>query len=132
MHSEDYDHIVLLAHGSTDSAWKVPFESLQETVEKQYGTGRTTLAFMELSEPSLETVLTGLSEGNSAGLSKKHKRVGVLPLFLAVGRHLRHDVPEQIRTLTPEGMTVDLLAPIGDYDVLQKAILDIIAKQLGE
>lgn len=124
MQLQNYDHIVLLAHGSTDPAWKAPFETLQKRIEKQYGVGETTLAFMELTEPSLATVL--------AELPVCVKNVGVLPLFLSAGRHLRHDVPEQIAELSDESRAVDLLAPIGDHDILQNAILDIIAKQLGK
>ena len=124
MYTQDYDHIVLLAHGSTDPAWKMPFERLQEMVQMKYGAGKTTLAFMELTEPSLESVLGSLPD--------TVKTVGVLPLFLAVGRHLRYDVPKQIAALTIPNTKVDLLAPIGDDELLQNAILDIVAKQLGE
>ncbi|TBR38607.1 cobalamin biosynthesis protein CbiX [Marinomonas agarivorans] len=123
MQLQNYDHIILLAHGSTDPAWKMPFEALQKRVEQKYGVGKTTLAFMELTEPDLATVL--------ANFPSSVKKVGVLPLFLAAGRHLRHDVPKQIEALSTKSREIDLLAPIGDHDVLQNAMLDIIAEQLG-
>lgn len=124
MNAQDYDHIVLLAHGSTDPAWKEPFERLEQTIQAQYGVQKTTLAFMELTEPSLETVLQSFSSSV--------KKVGVLPLFFSVGRHLRHDVPKQIAELNLSHLHIDLLAPIGEDEQLQNTIVDIVSKQLGK
>jgi len=119
-----YDHIVLLAHGSPDSIWKMPFEALQARVEKEYGIGKTSLAFMELTEPTLEQVVTGLDID--------HGTIAVLPIFLAVGRHLRVDVPIKIQTLVTDDLKIELLKPIGDSPLLHNAMLEIIANQLGE
>lgn len=124
MNSTKYDHVILLAHGSPDSIWKKPFQSLQERVVEEYGAGKTSLAFMELTEPTLEQVI--------AGLSDDCRHVAVLPIFLAVGRHLRLDVPSQINALETDALKIDLLKPIGDSPLIQDAMLQVIANQLGE
>ena len=49
-----------------------------------YGEDNVSLAYMELTSPSLEDAV--------AMLGKDIRNIAVLPLFLAVGRHLRHDV----------------------------------------
>lgn len=124
MNSTKYDHVILLAHGSPDSIWKKPFELLQERVIEEYGAGKTSLAFMELTEPTLEQVI--------ARLSDDCRHVAVLPIFFAVGRHLRVDVPSQINALETERLKIDLLNPIGDSPLIQEAMVQVIANQLGE
>lgn len=120
---EEYDHIVLLAHGSPDPLWKQPFESLYQQIAQSYGAKDISLAYMELTSPSLEDVI--------AGLSSDVKKVAVLPLFFAVGRHLRKDVPAQIETLQTEQLTISLLPPIGDEELVKQAMMSVVASHLG-
>ncbi len=120
---EEYDHIVLLAHGSPDPLWKQPFESLYQQIAQSYGAKEISLAYMELTSPSLEDVI--------AGLSSDVKKVAVLPLFFAVGRHLRKDVPEQIEALQTEQLTISLLPPIGDDELVKQAMMSVVASHLG-
>ncbi|ETX11476.1 cobalamin biosynthesis protein CbiX [Marinomonas ushuaiensis DSM 15871] len=121
---KEYDHIILLAHGSPDPLWKEPFESLYQQVSKVYGDGNVSLAYMELTSPSLEDVV--------AGLKGDFNTVAVLPLFLAVGRHLRHDVPKQIDALQRENLRIELLPPIGDDSLVKEAMQTVIANHLGK
>lgn len=121
---KEYDHIILLAHGSPDPLWKEPFESLYQQVSQVYGDDNVSLAYMELTSPSLEDVVAQLSEGS--------RKVAVLPLFLAVGRHLRHDVPAQIEALQREKLQIELLPPIGDDSLVKKAMQTVIANHLGK
>lgn len=121
---KEYDHIILLAHGSPDPLWKEPFESLYKQVSQVYGEGNVGLAYMELTSPSLEDVVAGLTEDS--------RKVAVLPLFLAVGRHLRHDVPAQIDALQRDGLQIELLPPIGDDVLVKEAMQTVIANHLGK
>ncbi|GAB3475990.1 sirohydrochlorin chelatase [Marinomonas epiphytica] len=124
MQSNQFDHVVLLAHGSPDPLWKAPFESLFERVSQRYGNANISLAYMELTEPTLEEAIKALPESDS--------NVAVLPLFLAVGRHLRKDVPAQIAALQHDGLTIELLAPIGDNPNVQTAMQTAIGECLKD
>jgi len=124
MLNKEYDHIILLAHGSPDPLWKKPFELLYDQVTELYGTKNISLAFMELTSPSLEDSIKELDYSVT--------KVGVLPLFLAVGRHLRHDVPLQIDSLQTDKLMIDLLPPIGDDTLVQQAMLNAIASHLNK
>ncbi|MDB4837065.1 CbiX/SirB N-terminal domain-containing protein [Marinomonas sp.] len=124
MLGKNFDHIILLAHGSPDPLWKQPFELLYAEVTKVYGTERSSLAYMELTSPTLEDAV--------AALSSDVKNLAVLPLFLAVGRHLRHDVPKQIKALQHDQLHIELLSPIGDDSIVKNAMRTAIAQHLGQ
>jgi sirohydrochlorin cobaltochelatase len=121
---KEYDHIILLAHGSPDPLWKEPFESLYHQVSQTYGEDNVSLAYMELTSPSLEDVV--------AMLGTEVRNVAVLPLFLAVGRHLRHDVPAQITALQTDELHIELLPPIGDDALVKQAMQTVVANHLGK
>jgi sirohydrochlorin cobaltochelatase len=121
---KEYDHIILLAHGSPDPLWKQPFESLYHQVSQTYGEGNVSLAYMELTSPSLEDVV--------ATLGAEVRYVAVLPLFLAVGRHLRQDVPAQIEALQSDDLRIELLPPIGDDALVKQAMQTVVANHLGK
>ncbi|HBM50860.1 MAG TPA: cobalamin biosynthesis protein CbiX, partial [Marinobacter sp.] len=82
--------IILLAHGSSDQRWCDTFEQLAkptlESVED------SSIAYMELAEPSLETIVARGKESGATSFT-------IVPLFLAAGRHLRKDVPAMIEEL---------------------------------
>ncbi|MFT2112593.1 sirohydrochlorin chelatase [Marinomonas sp. 2405UD68-3] len=119
-----FDHVILLAHGSTDPLWKLPFEIIYEKIVSASPREKCSLAYMELSEPSLKSTINALDASV--------KKVAVLPLFFSVGRHLRHDVPAMIKDLQRDDLSIELLAPIGDDDRIQKAMVDAVKGHLGE
>ena len=45
--------LVLLAHGSRDPQWRVPFERIVDAVQGQSGKTKVRLAYMEFIEPTL-------------------------------------------------------------------------------
>lgn len=114
--------IILLAHGSSDQRWCQTFEKLATpTLESVAG---SRIAYMELAEPSLETVI---GEGAREGVSQ----FTVVPLFLAAGRHLRKDVPAMIEGLQAEhNVTITLAPPIGENPELGSAIRDVVIHEL--
>src|SRR5690606_41933072 len=98
--------VILLAHGSSDPHWTQPFVQLEQIIRQQEPAA--AVAFMELAEPSLETVITKAS-------TEGYREFSVLPLFFAAGRHLRQDVPKQIQQLEAQlQVRVSLLPPIGE------------------
>lgn len=115
--------IILLAHGSSDSRWCKTFEKLAgPTLQSVPG---SRIAYMELAEPSIDTVV-------SEGVEKGTRAFTIVPLFLAVGRHLRKDVPGMITELEKiYGVTISLAAPIGENPQLGDAICDVVRQELA-
>lgn len=116
--------IILLAHGSSDKRWCETFEQLAEPTLKAVDNAR--IAYMELAEPSMDTVIAeGVVEGST--------HFTVIPLFLAAGRHLRKDVPAMIEELErAHGAVIRLAPPIGENPLLGQAIRDVVMLQLEQ
>nr|WP_106475569.1 CbiX/SirB N-terminal domain-containing protein [Phytohalomonas tamaricis] len=112
--------LILLAHGSPDSRWQAPFEALESQLKPRVST-RLRLAYMELCEPSLETVVEELSKEGFDTLD-------ILPLFFAAGRHLREDVPAQLEALNQHypKVSLSLLEPVGQHQAFTNAIVNIV------
>lgn len=118
--------LILLAHGSSDARWRAPFERFHAALAERLSTP-LRLAYMELSEPSLETTVAELA---AAGI----ERAEILPLFFAAGRHLRHDVPAQVAALGEAwpGLRLTLLPPVGEHPAFVEALAAVIAERAGE
>lgn len=118
--------LILLAHGSSDPHWRAPFERFHTALAERLQTP-LRLAYMELSEPSLESTVAELA---AAGIA----RAEILPLFFAAGRHLRKDVPGQVAALADAhpGLALTLLPPVGEHPAFIEALAAVIAEQAGE
>ncbi|MBW6390328.1 MAG: CbiX/SirB N-terminal domain-containing protein [Halomonas sp.] len=118
--------LILLAHGSSDPAWRAPFEHFHASLATRMQVP-LKLAYMELSEPSLESSVAELA---SAGL----RRADILPLFFAAGRHLRKDVPAQVEALRSSHPDIELrlLPPVGEHPAFIDALAAVVAEQAGE
>lgn len=115
--------LILLAHGSRDARWRAPFDDLAQTLDARLSVP-LRLAYMELSQPSLETTVAELA---AAGC----RQADILPLFFAAGRHLREDVPGQIDALHAAypDLALELLAPVGEHPAFVDALAGIIERR---
>ena len=120
------DCLVLLAHGSKDHQWRVPFERIVDAVQGQSGKTKVRLAYMELIEPTLMDVAR-----ECVGQQISHLRI--LPLFLSIGAHLATDVPEQVNQAKAKfpRLEVELLAPVGEDPRLTRLIQQIVVETLN-
>lgn len=84
---KDGDHaLILFAHGARAASWAQPFERLRDLVASTHHSGPVRLAYLELMQPDLPTVVDQLA---TTGVT----RIDLFPIFLAVGSHLRDDLP---------------------------------------
>lgn len=115
--------LILLAHGSSSTEWSDSFYQMTKRVRESFE--EVELAFMELSNPSLE-------EACIAAKKDGFQEIRVLPLFLAVGRHLKSDVPKMIAEYeTKHGLHIELLPPIGQHPAIENAMFDAASAYLG-
>lgn len=102
--------LVLIAHGSKNPKWTAPFETLVNDLSREVGAEKVFLSFMELASPSLQDVTKKIVANGVT-----HYRL--LPLFLANGNHLAHDLPAQVEEMKQlfAGLEIELLPPIGQH-----------------
>ncbi|MGH8619831.1 MAG: sirohydrochlorin chelatase [Burkholderiales bacterium] len=110
--------LVLFAHGARDPEWAVPFHKLRERIAARRPGDVVELAFLELMEPALEPTVNRLAADGVA-------RITVVPLFMAQGGHLKHDLPlllARVRATHP-ALALTLAPPVGDVEPVLDAIV---------
>lgn len=118
MKPTDTTGIIFFAHGSRDPQWRLPFEAILEAIRTRH-TGPSALAFLECMTPSLPEAISAMA---SQGAGK----IRVVPVFLAVGSHVRKDLPaliEQAQRQHPD-LPIEVTASIGEQSEIQSAIAD--------
>jgi sirohydrochlorin cobaltochelatase len=114
--------LVLLAHGSRDERWREPFEELAESA----GDGLVRVAYLEFAGPTLAEVV---DEAAAAGI----RRVVVLPLFLATGKHVTSDVRAAVAAAASSQphVVVEEREPVGQDPRLWALLARIVGEQLA-
>ena len=118
--------LVLLAHGSKDPRWRIPFERIVDAVQGQSETTKVRLAYMEFVEPTLTDVARDC-------IGQQILRLRILPLFLSIGAHLANDVPEAVNRAKAQfpQLQVDVLPSVGEDPRLAGLIKQIVMEKLG-
>lgn len=109
--------LILFAHGARDPRWAAPFENVAAQVRRQRPALQLRLAFLELMAPTL-------AEAGAELCAAGCRHIGVLPMFLGTGGHLRKDLPpmiEQLRQAYPE-VRWTLHTAIGEIDAVARAM----------
>ena len=117
--------LILFAHGSRDPKWAEPFKAIQSLIRAQAPDVPVELAFLELMQPGIQECLTLLAKEDV-------KRISVVPVFLAAGRHLRDDLPALIAPIQQQfpDLVINVSAPIGDLPEFQAAIAKLALDQI--
>jgi len=107
---------ILFAHGSRDPQWRLPFEGILKKMQA-LSSSPTSLAFLECMAPTLEQAIDDMV---SAGI----KQITVVPIFLAVGSHVRKDLPILLAAarLKHPDLVLQASAAIGEQPAIQEAI----------
>ncbi|MGB8475728.1 MAG: CbiX/SirB N-terminal domain-containing protein [Candidatus Acidiferrum sp.] len=114
---------VLLAHGSKDTRWQLPFKELTTALKERLGADTVRLAYMEFTPPALSDVA-------EEAIKDGKRELLVLPLFLAAGAHLAEDIPAQVadaRTRFPQ-LQIELLPPIGEHPRVKALFQEIVCE----
>lgn len=116
--------ILLFAHGSRSVEWAAPFARIQERVAARRADAHVSLAYLELMSPDFRTAVDEL-------VAHAVTHISVVPLFLAMGGHLRHDLPALVSDSLARHphLRIRILPPIGESETLPDAIAEWAAKE---
>ncbi len=108
--------IILFAHGSRDPNWRQPFEAILSQIQAQHS-GPVALAFLECMKPGLPDAIETMVAGGV-------KLIRIIPAFLAVGAHVRKDLPALMDAARLRHPRIQLcVSPaIGESTAIQQAI----------
>ena len=113
--------LILFAHGSSDAGWAEPFIKLKAAVQARGAERKVELAFLERMQPSFEETVMAL---HAQGV----RHITVAPIFLAIGGHMRKDLPKLIEEMQARtGIEFRILPALGEVDSLIAAIADWVA-----
>lgn len=108
--------LLLFAHGSSDPGWAAPFVKLKSMIEARDPTRMVALAYLERMSPSFDSAVDELRERGATAIT-------IAPIFLALGGHMRKDLPSLIEaTAQRTGVVFDVLPALGEADALLEAI----------
>lgn len=110
--------LLLFAHGSSDPGWAEPFIKLKAAVQAKEPGRKVAMAFLERMQPTFDETVTAL---HAQGI----RYITVAPIFLAIGGHMRKDLPKLIEeTQSRTGIEFRVLPALGEVDSLITAIAD--------
>lgn len=118
--------LILFAHGARAASWAGPFERLRDLVAASHVGGPVRLAYLELMAPDLPTVI---GEMVAAGVA----RIDLFPIFLAVGSHLREDLPALLadaRARHP-GLEIRVHPALGESEAMLRVIATGVVQSLA-
>jgi sirohydrochlorin cobaltochelatase len=78
--------LILLGHGARDERWKQPMERIQALITEAQPGLRVELAFLDFLSPDLSGAVERL-------VGQGVHDIGVVPVFLGQGGHVREDLP---------------------------------------
>ena len=111
--------LILFAHGARDPEWASPMRRVCAAVHAQAPELRVELAFLEFMTPTLRDCAQVL-------LAENYRRLIVLPMFIAQGGHLKHDLPQLISELREQNPQVsfELAGAVGEAESVAQAMAD--------
>lgn len=117
----DNQALLLCAHGSSDIGWAEPFVRLQSAIRQREPGKTVELAFLERMDPSFDQAVAALQ-------ARGIRKITVAPIFLALGGHMRKDLPKLVGDAHERtGIEFRVLPALGEVDTLIAAIADWVA-----
>jgi sirohydrochlorin cobaltochelatase len=123
-------YTLIIAHGSRDSRWREPFESLIAKLQKIHGESAVGLAYMEMAQPTPYEVLQTLD-------ISIYEHIIIVPLFMAEGAHVANDfaiIRQNIQETYPH-LRVSQYVAMGEHPQVQalfeRILSDIVTESVA-
>ncbi|MEP7157198.1 MAG: CbiX/SirB N-terminal domain-containing protein [Betaproteobacteria bacterium] len=112
----DTSALLLFAHGSSEPAWAEPFRQLQTIMQAREPGRIIELAFLERMNPDFDAAIAALEK-------RGVRKITVAPIFLAIGGHMKNDLPGLVSVAASRtGIEFRILPALGEVDTLLEAI----------
>ena len=117
--------LILLAHGSNNPDWQIPFESLAADLASTSGRFEVRSAYLQLAPPSLPEAIHALA---TEGI----RQINILPMFMAAGNHIKEDIPQEVEAVQQAcpGLQIQILPPIGSHPRFKAMLRELVKEML--
>ncbi|MCX7946169.1 MAG: CbiX/SirB N-terminal domain-containing protein [Hydrogenophilus sp.] len=117
--------VVLFGHGARDPAWAEPMQAVARAIEASASNWTVRCAFLEFLPPTLPEVVEELA--------CDHRRVVVVPWFIAPGGHLQRDLPAMVAELTERfrPLEIEVWAAVGSWPAVQRAMAEAVVEAIA-
>lgn len=115
--------VIVLGHGSRSPEATQQFLRIVEMLEPRLPGTAVVPAFMELAEPSLPDAVERVAASGATDVT-------VLPCFLFMGNHIKHDIPEKVSEAAGPypGLRFEIREPIGPDPRVAELLLDRLGR----
>lgn len=115
-------HLLIIAHGSRRAGSNEEIDQLAELVanKPENHFDHVSSAFLEIAKPSIPEAINNC-------IDKGATHITVLPYFLAAGRHVIEDIPNEVKKVEydPGKVKVVIKPHIGSASNMPQIILDL-------
>ena len=115
--------ILIMAHGSRIAEANDAARDVAAMVQEMTGFAIVEVAFRELHEPDIQ-------QGIDACVAQGAERILLMPYFLFMGAHVRHDLPEEIAEA--QIRYPGLIMEMGGHLGVHRKLAEIEAERIGE
>jgi sirohydrochlorin ferrochelatase len=115
--------ILIMAHGSRISEANDAARDIAVMVQGMTGFEIVEVSFRELHEPNIQ-------QGIDACVAQGAGRILLMPYFLFMGAHVRHDLPEEIAEA--QKRHPGLIMEMGGHLGAHRKLAEIEAERIGE
>lgn len=111
--------LIILGHGSKAPEATETLAAVTAMIREKVSYDRVEYASLQLSEPLMPEVIKNLV---AAGM----ERILVIPFLIAVGQHVKTDIPEELAAMRAEhpGVEMHLGSPLGADPRLAEIVID--------
>ena len=115
--------ILLMAHGSRIAEANDAAREIAGMVKETTGYDIVEVSFRELHEPDIQ-------QGIDACVAQGAQRILLMPYFLFVGAHVRHDLPEELEEGMKRHPGVEMV--MGPHLGVHRKLAEVVVERIAE
>jgi sirohydrochlorin ferrochelatase len=123
MMTEKKTAILLMAHGSRISEANDAAREIAKMVQEMSSYDIVEVSFRELHLPNIQ-------QGIDACVAKGAERILLIPYFLFIGAHVKHDLPEELEEAMQRHPGVEMV--MGPHLGAHRKLAEVVVERIAE
>ena len=115
--------VLIMAHGSRIAEANDAAREVATMVQEMTGHEIVEVSFRELHEPNIQ-------QGIDTCVARGAKKILLIPYFLFMGAHVRHDLPEEIEAAQKRHPGLEMV--MGPHLGVHRKLAEIVSERISE